>query len=370
MNTLQRIAVVQGTRPEIIKNYSFVHALRARRVPHVVLHTNQHVADAMCDDVYADMGYAPDHRLPDAYRIGTAIDWLQQRFGEDGVTHVVVNGDTAASLAGAVAALYAGLPSVHIEAGLRARDVFMLEERNRIMVDAVAELLFAYTSHEAGLLERCADVRGQVHCEGNTTVDLIHDFAHRLERPPGEPTPYLFATMHRREFTESPERMRAVFAVFAEIARSVCPLVLALHPRTRDAMHRHGLPLALLEPVRVVEPLSIFAALSMQRHAAAVLTDSGCIQEEAYILGTPCITVRENTERHLTVQHGGNVVTGFGRRAILAATRRALEAGRRTLPAIYGAPGAGSRMLARIAEHFDPPRGSAAPGGRRRSVAA
>lgn len=346
------IALVQGTRPEIIKNYSFVKALRARRIPHVVLHTNQHVADAMCGDVYADMDYAPDHRLPGDYRIGTAIDWLQQRFRADGVTHVVVNGDTAASLAGAVAALYAGLPSVHIEAGLRARDVFMLEERNRIMVDAVAELLFAYTTHEARLLERCAEVRGQVHCEGNTTVDLIHDFGPRLARPPGQPGTYLFATMHRREFTESPERMRLVFGAFAEIARTLCPLVLALHPRTRDALRRHGVPLALLDPVRVVEPLPIFDALAMQRHAAAVLTDSGCIQEEAYILGTPCITVRENTERHLTVQHGGNVVTGFSRRSILAAVRRALDARRRPLPDIYGAPGAGTRMLGRIVEHF------------------
>jgi UDP-N-acetylglucosamine 2-epimerase (non-hydrolysing) len=352
MGNLRRIAVVQGTRPEIIKNYSFVKALRARRIPYVVLHTNQHAADVMCGDVYAEMDYAPDHRLPGDYRIGSAIDWLQQRFRDDGVTHVVVNGDTAASLAGAVAALYAGLPLVHIEAGLRSRDVFMLEERNRIMVDAVAELLFAYTEHEIRLLERSPEVRGQVQCEGNTTVDLIHDFGPRLERSPGGPEAYLFATMHRREFTESPERMRLVFGLFGEIARTLCPLVLALHPRTRDAMHRHGIPLAMLEPARVVEPLPALAALAMQRHAAAVLTDSGCMQEEAYILGTPCITVRENTERHLTVQHGGNVVTGFSHRSILAAVRRALDDGRRPLPDIYGAPGAGERMLARIVEHF------------------
>lgn len=352
MGHIRRIAVVQGTRPEIIKNYAFIEALRAADLPFAVLHTNQHVADAMCGDVYSDMGYAPDGRLPGEYRIGTAIDWLECEFRRGEVSHVVVNGDTAASLAGAVAALYAGLPSIHIEAGLRARDVFMLEERNRIMVDAVAELLFAYTSLEAGVLERSADVRGHVHLEGNTTVDLIHDFAHRLAPAP-EGRPFLFATMHRREFTESAQRMRLVFEVFAEIARTLCPLVLALHPRTRDAMQRHGIPLSLLGTVRVVEPLSIFDALSMQKHAAAVLTDSGCIQEEAYILGTPCVTVRENTERHLTVQHGGNVVTGFERGAILSATRRALDTEPQPLPDIYGAPGAGRRMLARIVEHYD-----------------
>jgi UDP-N-acetylglucosamine 2-epimerase len=351
MSHIRRIAVVQGTRPEIIKNYSFVKALRAAGLPFVVLHTNQHVADAMCGDVYADMGYAPDGRLPGDYRIGTAIDWLEREFRRGEVSHVVVNGDTAASLAGAVAALYAGLPSIHIEAGLRARDVHMLEERNRIMVDAVAELLFAYTSLEAGVLERSADVRGCVHLEGNTTVDLIHDFGHRLAPAAGRGR-FVFATMHRREFTESAPRMRLVFGVFAEIARSLCPLVLALHPRTRDAMRRQGIGLEALGAVRVVEPLSIFDALSMQKQAAAVLTDSGCIQEEAYILGTPCVTVRENTERHLTVQHGGNVVTGFDRDTILDATRRALDDGPRRLPDIYGAPGAGRRMLARIVEHY------------------
>jgi UDP-N-acetylglucosamine 2-epimerase (non-hydrolysing) len=351
MSAIRRIAVVQGTRPEIIKNYSFVKSLRSRGIPFLVLHTNQHVADAMCADVYADMGYAPDLRLPGDYRIGAAIDWLEQAFRYEGVSHVVVNGDTAASLAGAVAALYTGLPSIHIEAGLRARDRAMLEECNRIMVDAVAELLFAYTALEAGVLERSTDVRGHVHLEGNTTVDLIHDFADRLGAPPGDGS-YAFATMHRREFTESVSRMRDVFDVFSEIAKTMCPVVLALHPRTRDAMKRHAIPLDLLDPVRVVEPLSVFEALSMQRNASAVLTDSGCIQEEAYILGTPCVTVRENTERHLTVQHGGNVVTGFDRRSILSATRRALDTKRLTLPDIYGAPGAGDRMLARVLEHY------------------
>lgn len=351
MSVIRHIAVVQGTRPEIIKNYAFVKALRAAGLPFSVLHTNQHVADAMCSEVYADMGYRPDGRLPADYRIGVAIDWLEHEYRERGVSHVVVNGDTAASLAGAVAALYAGLPSIHIEAGLRARDVHMLEERNRIMVDAVAELLFAYTALEADVLQDCADVRGQVRLEGNTTVDLIHDFAHRLDER-GQAGTFVFATMHRREFTESPERMRLVFTVFAEIARTLCPVIFALHPRTRDAMRRHGIPLAMLAPVHVVEPVSIFAALSMQRHAAAVLTDSGCIQEEAYILATPCVTVRENTERHLTVRHGGNVVTGFERRAILDATRRALDTERLALPDIYGAPGAGVRMLERIVEHY------------------
>lgn len=351
MSHIRRIAVVQGTRPEIIKNYSFVKALRASGLPFAVLHTNQHVTEAMCGEVYEDMGYRPDGRLPGDHRIGAAIDWLEQEFRRGEVSHVVINGDTAASLAGAVAALYAGLPSIHIEAGLRARDVFMLEERNRIMVDAVAELLFAYTALEAGVLERSADVRGQVHLEGNTTVDLIHDFADRLA-PPRDAGRYVFATMHRREFTESAPRMRLVFEAFGEIARTLCPLVLALHPRTRDAMRRHGIPQSTLGAVQVVEPLSIFEALSMQKHAAAVLTDSGCIQEEAYILGTPCVTVRENTERHLTVQHGGNVVTGFERRAILEATRRALNDERPALPDIYGAPGAGARMLDRIVEHY------------------
>jgi UDP-N-acetylglucosamine 2-epimerase (non-hydrolysing) len=129
-----------------------------------------------------------------------------------------------------------------------------------------------------------------------------------------------------------------------------------MHPRTRDAIAKHGISPHSLGSVEVLEPVSTFQSLGLQKHAAAVLTDSGCIQEEAYLLNVPCVTIRENTERHLTVVHGANCVTGFEPSHILEATERALTAPRRSLPNIYGAPGAGARIVDRVMEALSQPR--------------
>jgi UDP-N-acetylglucosamine 2-epimerase (non-hydrolysing) len=344
-----RIAVVQGTRPEIIKNYSVVKRLHEAGLPFEVLHTNQHSTARMSGDVYAELGYRPHRVLPVDYRLGLAIDWLQQMFVDDDIAHVIVNGDTAASIAGALAAMYLDIGVTHIEAGLRSGDPHMPEERNRIMVDAIASLLFAYTEVERDELLRTPTIRGDVLLEGNTTVDVLHDFAGQLEGTRPEER-YVFVTLHRKEFTDSKDRMLRVFHTLRRIAAQYAAVVFPMHPRTFDAMKRHGIPLHSLGSVHVLEPVSTFESLRLQKNAAAVLTDSGCIQEEAYLLNVPCVTIRENTERHLTVMHGANAVTGFEPLHILEATERALTAPRRVLPNIYGAPGAGARIVDRIME--------------------
>jgi len=343
-----RIAIVQGTRPEIVKNYSLVRALSAAKVPFEVFHTGQHSARRMCGDIYDEMGYRPDRRLTSPYRLGAAINWLQVTFKKDRVSHVVVNGDTAAALAGAIAALYCDIPVSHVEAGLRARDRFMIEERNRIAVDAIASLLFAYTEHESRLLSQSPDLRGRVFVEGNTTIDVLHDFKERIEGVAREQSPYVFVTMHRKEFTDSSERIRTVFSTLAEIARRTCRVVFPMHPRTRDAMRRHRIPLRLLGDVCVQPPCPVLESLALQSQAAAVITDSGCVQEEAYMLGVPCITIRENTERHLTVFYRANVVTGFDTARISEAVEEALVKDHVRWPEIYGRPGVGDRIIDQI----------------------
>ena len=342
-----RIAIVQGTRPEIIKNYSIVKALRASGASFEVFHTNQHFSPRMCRSIYADMEYAPDRTLPEDYRLGAAIDWLQKSFAKDRIDHVLVNGDTAASLAGALAAMYMDIEVSHVEAGLRSGDTVMREERNRIMVDSVAQKLFAYTSYEKDALRNMDGIRGDVFLEGNTTLDVLHDFAGLIDRPMAT-GPYVYTTLHRKELTDSREKMANVFTALSRVAREICPVLFPVHPRTRDALRRHGFGEDILQDMRVTEPVSTFESLSLQQHAAAVLTDSGCVQEEAYLLGVPCITVRENTERHLTVQHGANVLTGFVPARILGAVHWALSMTDRNWPMIYGCVGAGERIVSRI----------------------
>jgi UDP-N-acetylglucosamine 2-epimerase len=344
-----KIAIVQGTRPEIIKNYSIVRALQRARIPHVIFHTNQHVEPMMRDQIYAQMRYAPTYLLPAPYALGTAIGWLQAEYERQSITHVIVNGDTAAALVGAVSAMYSGIGVSHVEAGLRARDTVMLEERNRIMVDAVASLLFAYTDYERKMLDDCPDIRGRVFLEGNTTVDVLADFIDRIGIPPVA-LPYVLVTLHRREFTSSRERMQLVFAALSQIARNYrCRVILPLHPRTADAVDRAGLR-GQLENLTVLPPLKPFDALSYQKHALVVMTDSGCVQEEAYLLGVPCVTIRDNTERHLTISHNANRLTGFEPRRILEAFEWAVDLEQKDWPEIYGKPGVGTRIVARILE--------------------
>jgi UDP-N-acetylglucosamine 2-epimerase (non-hydrolysing) len=344
-----RIAVIQGTRPEIIKNYSIVKALDNLSVNFEVLHTNQHESQKMCTDIYRDMEYSPSRTLPSPYRLGLTIDWLQQIFKKDKITHVIVNGDTAASIAGALAALYMDIEVSHIEAGLRSRDSQMIEERNRIMVDSIANLLFAYTEYEQEILQKSPAIRGRIYLEGNTTVDLLHDFAKKFEQRliSGQ---YAYVTLHRKEFTDSKERMQNIFAVLRDIAEDICPVVFPIHPRTQDAIKHYGLNLSILGTVQVIEPVSIFDSLAMQKHAKVVITDSGCIQEEAYLLNVPCITIRDNTERHLTVINGANNVTGFKPTVIRTAIESAIHSTAGTWLDIYGPPNVGTRIVNRITD--------------------
>jgi len=345
-----RIAIVQGTRPEIIKNYSLVKALNSAGVPFEVLHTGQHSARQMSADIYSQMGYAPSRRFLGTYRLGSVINWLQSTYTQDRISCVVVNGDTAAALVGALSALYLDIPVVHIEAGLRSGDAFMIEERNRIAVDAFSSMLFAYTEHERAVLEMSPDIRGAIFVEGNTTVDVFHDFADAIARTSAASGRYLLATMHRKEFTGSAHRMRTVFGELASLAAHVCPVIFPMHPRTRDAMTRHDIPASLLGQVQVIDPVPALESFALLKGASALLTDSGCMQEEAYMMQVPCITIRDNTERHLTIQHGANVLVGFDAQRLRAAVVRVLNGIECQWPPIYGAPGAGARILQRIVD--------------------
>lgn len=341
------VALVLGTRPEIMKNYSVVRALQNARARFLVLHTNQHADHAMQGAFFEQMGYSPDDVLSDDYTFGRAVDWVGRRLEEFQAKVVVVNGDTAAALVGAVAGVYAGVKVAHVEAGLRSLDRRMREERNRVMVDNTADYLFAYTAAERDYLAKSPDIRGEVLLSGNTTVDLLHDFAARLAPP--RPGPYAFVTLHRKEFTDDPRLMERAFAALAELAREL-PVVFPMHPRTRHAMEEHEIDWNRLGTVEVLGPLPAFESLSYEKHAEIILTDSGCIQEEAYLFNVPCVTIRDNTERHGTLAADANILSGFEPKRILQAVEIQRRRPRVPFPDLYGAPGAGERIVGALGE--------------------
>lgn len=339
-----KIALVMGTRPEVIKNYAIVRALRAAAVEHYVFHTNQHQDHNLNAAVFAQMGYAADYVFPRRYRLGMAVDWVCDFIQQLGIDTVLVNGDTAAALVGATAALYCDVTLAHVEAGLRSRDPFMIEERNRIMVDAASHYLFTYAQYQTEYLAKERDLRGSVFNVGNTSVDLITDFASEIQ--PQALGRYAYVTMHRKEFADSSELMLSVFQTLNDIAAEFDDMIFPMHPRTRNAMQRFGMRLKDYPRISVLEPVEPLKSLGYIKHAQVVISDSGCIQEEAAIFSTPCVTVRSNTERPETVEIGANLIAGFEPEDIKAAVRtQRQKAGQVRFPPIYGGPGTGQRIV-------------------------
>ena len=346
-----KVGIVIGTRPEVMKNYAIVQALREAHIDFVVLHTNQHQDPLLREVIFARMGYKPDFIFPRAYSIGAAIDWVSELIHLHDIDLILVNGDTAASLVGALAAIYSDVELAHVEAGLRSFDNRMYEERNRIMVDSAAHYLFAYTQHQVEYLKKIPDLRGQIFNVGNTTIDLIQDFADELIKPRLDN--YAYVTLHRKEFTESSQRMRNVFTALNTLADEFDAMIFPMHPRTGAAMRNHGLSLDLLSRIAVIDPVDPLTSLSYEKFAEIIITDSGTIQEEAYIFGVPCVTVRDNTERPETIVAGANVLTGFSPAIIrdkVCLQRRYRY--NRQFPCVYGEQGAGRRIVNILQEHF------------------
>lgn len=346
-----KVGIVIGTRPEVMKNYAIVRALREASIDFVVLHTNQHQDPLLREAIFARMGYAPDFIFPRPYSIGAAIDWTCELIRFCQLDLILVNGDTAAALVGAVAAVYSDVGLAHVEAGLRAFDNCMYEERNRIMVDSAAHYLFTYTQHQTEYLKKIPDLRGRIFNVGNTTIDLIQDFSAELVKLRTDT--YAYITLHRKEFTDSRAKMVDVFTTLNTLADEFDAMIFPMHPRTRAAMRDYNLNPDILSRITVTDPVDPFMSLSYEKFADLIITDSGCIQEEAYIFGVPCVTVRDNTERPETIAAGANVLTGFSPAIIHDKVCSQRRCRNQQFPSVYGERGAGQRIVRTLQEHFE-----------------
>ena len=320
-----RIVSVVGTRPQLIKAAALLPALRARH-QEIFADTGQHYDEAMAGSFFAELDLPePDHSLgvgggSHAEQTARMLERLEPILVAERPDAVLVYGDTNSTLAGALAAAKLGIPVAHVEAGLRSFDRRMPEEVNRVMADHLSRWLFAPTPTAV------ANLAAEGITEGVVEVgDLMQDLASRVSAevrdpavlgPIGErlglpltPGGYLFATIHRAENRE-PEAMRAWVALLAEAA-AVRPVVLSLHPGTAAALASAGITLA--PEVRVVPPQGYRTTLTLQLHAAAVLTDSGGVQREAAWLRTPCLILRDRTEwvEAVAESHGRMVVVGL-----------------------------------------------------------
>jgi UDP-N-acetylglucosamine 2-epimerase (non-hydrolysing) len=243
---------------------------------------------------------------------------------------VYVQGDTNTVLAGALAASKLHIKIGHVEAGLRSFDQSMPEEINRVVADHISDLLFAPTEHAKELLLKEGIQEGKIFVTGNTVVDSVFENLKIAESSPVleklevKPKSYMLSTIHRQENTDDKHRLSEIFKGLGMVSvESGMPVILPVHPRTRKMLATFDINIPA--GVRLIDPLGFMEFLTAESGARLVLTDSGGVQEECCILGVPCVTIRENTERPETVRVGANVIAGYSHEGIVRASKEMLD---------------------------------------------
>jgi UDP-GlcNAc3NAcA epimerase len=335
-----KVVSVVGNRPQFVKSAPLSLALRSREIDEVVVHTGQHYDPELSDVFFEELGIPePSHRLDlhtaDPVAMEARIAPLLEGERPD---LVLVYGDTNSTLAGARAAVAAGLPLAHVEAGLRSGDLTMPEEHARIEVDALAAYLFCPDERSAETLRR-EGARGEIHVVGDVMADASIRFApvaRERNSIPYDPGSYVVATIHREANVFQPRLGRVVEG----LNRIAEPVVFPAHPRTRANIEAAGLRLG--SRVELLPPLGYLELAALVSQARVLVTDSGGLQKEAYWYGVPCVTVRPSTEWVDTVEVGANVLVDADPGAIASAVADATIPAE--LPVLYGDGHASERI--------------------------
>jgi len=323
------VAIVVGTRPEIVKLATIIRLLGSSAR---FLHTCQH-RDEELSGVFLTGARLPQPETlvgicgqPRHVQIGRMVEQLGRLFAERPPAAVLIEGDTNTVSAAAQAGNYAGMPVVHVEAGLRSHDRAMPEEINRCVTGVLADLHCAPTERAVANLRGDGVPAEKIVLTGNTIVEatlgMLPDEATAREIVAGlgaEPEEYVLATIHRPENTDDSERLRIILD---ELSKLGLPVLLPLHPRTRAAVGRHGLT-AALDRLQPIPPADHRTFLGLARHARLLVSDSGGVQEECTVLKRPLIVVRNSTERPESIEAGfahllqpGPVISDLGRQLI------------------------------------------------------
>jgi UDP-N-acetylglucosamine 2-epimerase (non-hydrolysing) len=314
-----RLLHVIGTRPNFVKMAPVIAAARTRDPDghHAIVHTGQHYDRAMSGIFLDELGVPePDHMLgvgsgTHAEQLAGVLERIAPVIEREAPELVIVPGDVNSTLAAALACAHLRVPVAHVESGLRSFDRTMPEEVNRVLTDQVAALLFLHSEEARVNLRREGVADGRLRFVGNTMIDTLCALEDRFRSRGAaealglEPGSYLLVTLHRPALVDGPLLAQAVEGLLAAAAEM--PVLFPVHPRTRAR-----LPESAAGPgLTLADPVGYLDFLSLQAEAGAVLTDSGGIQEETTYLGVPCYTLRDNTERPVTVELGTNTLLGL-----------------------------------------------------------
>ncbi|HRI78868.1 MAG TPA: UDP-N-acetylglucosamine 2-epimerase (non-hydrolyzing) [Cyclobacteriaceae bacterium] len=324
---MTRILTVLGARPQFIKAATVSRALKKWQAKEIIVHTGQHFDENMSDVFFREMDIPkPDYNLninslSHGAMTGRMLEKLEEVMIKERPNCVLVYGDTNSTLAGALSAAKLHIPVAHVEAGLRSFDMKMPEEINRILTDRISRILFCPTHTAVKNLK--SEGYGKFDCEIDQVGDVMYDavlfykqkaktVSSVLEKLALKKNEFIIGTLHRAENTNDPARLKSICHALNEINKTI-PVVLPLHPRTKEFLTRHKIRLN----VRLIDPVGYFDMLMLLENCKLVLTDSGGLQKEAYFFKKFCITLRDQTEWVELVDAGANEIVGADAKAIL-----------------------------------------------------
>ncbi len=325
-----KVLTVVGARPQFVKASVVSRALRNHH-EEILLHTGQHYDEEMSKVFFDIMKIPqPDYNLevgsgPHGWQKARMLEGIEKVLQDEKPDWLLVYGDTNSTLAGALAAAKLQVPVAHVEAGLRSFNMAMPEEINRRLTDHISTLLFCPTQTAVDNLNN-EGIRQGIHTVGDVMYDAALEYSqfetNILERNGLEPKNYLMLTMHRPVNTDNRKNLENILA-----ALEGQNVIFPAHPRTVNIMKEKGIQLP--EGIQLIKPVNYVESLALTKNASKLLTDSGGMQKEAYFFGTPCITLREETEWVETIEHGWNILTGASLKKIQHAVENFTPSGDR-----------------------------------------
>ncbi len=352
-----KVLSVVGARPQFVKALAVSRALRLMN-REVLVHTGQHYDFQMSQVFFKELGLpVPDYNLgvgsgSHGEQTGRMLIALDEVMAKEKPDVVLVYGDTNSTLAGALAGAKLGVPVAHVEAGLRSFNRAMPEEINRVLTDHVSDLLFCPTPTAVDNLGR-EGISAGVYLVGDCMYDALlaglelaeKAILHKLGLSPSR---YFFLTVHRAANTDDPGNLEKIISA---LERAEQPVIFPVHPRTQKALQKFGL-LEKIKNLKLLEPVGYLDSLTLQKNARLVFTDSGGVQKEAFLLGVPCLTLREETEWVETVDLGANLLVGIDPERILAGIKLMLGCHGNWDKTVYGDGRAGEKIAEILAARF------------------
>ena len=358
-----KVITIVGARPQFVKAAMVSRALQSQsNVAELLIHTGQHYDEEMSNLFFKELDIRqPDYNLEvgsasHAMQTARIMESLEPVLLKETPDWVVVYGDTNSTLAGTLVASQLNISVAHVEAGLRSFNRAMPEEKNRVVADHLADLLFAPTKEAVSNLQREGIAGDKVQQVG----DVMYDAALYYSARSGQAGPllrelnvqkkqYLLATVHRAENTNDSARLHAIFNALMEIAETT-PVVIPLHPRTRKRLQEEGLLDGVMSRLHITLPMGFLDMITLIKNASTVATDSGGLQKEAYFFGVPCITLRDETEWVELVELGVNKLAGSDPRSIVESFN-AMKGKTSIVEGVYGDGHAAEKIVDCLLKH-------------------